>query len=67
MMNSSCPLSLLDTLAMENDRDMSVPGRAMSTYCPGQYAISVGSISLSTRCRMSWVTCSFDTTSATAS
>ena len=39
----------------------------MSTYWPGQYAISFGSTSLSTRCRMSWVTWSLESTSATAS
>ena len=65
MTNSSWPLSLLEMLAIENDRVSSVPGTAMSTYWPGQNAISVGSISLSTRWRMSWVTGSFETTSAT--
>ena len=37
----------------------------MSTYWPGKNLISAGSISRSTRCRMSWVTASLDTTSAT--
>ncbi len=67
MTNSSWPLSRLDVFAIENDRVASVPGIAMSTYWPGKNVISVGSTSRSTRCRMSWVTGSLDTTSATAS
>ncbi len=65
MTNSSCPLSRLDVLAMENERTASVPGTAMSMYWPGKNLISAGSISRSTRCRMSWVTGSLATTSAT--
>ncbi len=50
---------------MEKDRTASVPGMAMSMYWPGKNLISSGSIIRSTRCRMSWVTASLDTTSAT--
>ena len=67
MMNSSCPLSLADVLAIENDRVSFVPGTAISTYCPGKNLKSSVSTSLSTRCRMSCVTGLLATTSATAS
>jgi len=40
---------LQDVLAIENDRVSSVPGTAMSTYCPGKNLISRGSTSSSTR------------------
>ena len=54
-------------LAMEKDRVSSVPGTVMSTYWPGKNFSSAGPVSRSTRCRMSWVTGSLDTTSASAS
>ena len=66
MTNSSWPLSLLVVLAIENDRVTSASGIAMSTYWPGQYSICCGSTSRTTRWRMSCVTRSTDTTSATA-
>ena len=65
MTNSSRPLSRLEVFAIENDRTASVSGMAMSMYCPGKNLISSGSSSRSTRWRMSWVTASLDTTSAT--
>ena len=51
---------------MENERVAPDPGTSMSMYWPGKNLTSAGSISFSTRCRMSWVTGSLDTTSATA-
>ena len=63
--NSSVP-SLLEVLAIENERTWSVPGTAMSMYWPGKNLTSAGSTRRSTRCRMSCVTGSFETTSATA-
>ena len=66
MTNSSSPLSRLEVLAIEKERTAPVSGIAMSMYWPGKNLISVGSISRSTRCRMSWVTASLDTTSVTA-
>ena len=65
MTNSSRP-SLLEVLAIENDRTSPVPGTAMSMYWPGKKLTSAGSIRRSTRWRMSWVTWSLETTSATA-
>ena len=65
MTNSSSP-SLLEVFAIENDRTWSVPGTAMSMYWPGKNLTSPGSIRRSTRWRMSCVTGSLDTTSATA-
>ena len=66
MTNSSRPLSRLEVFAIENDRVASVPGTAMSMYCPGKNLTSAGSISRSTRCRRSCVTGSLATTSARA-
>jgi hypothetical protein len=65
MTNSSNP-SLLEVFAIENDRTWSVPGTLMSMYWPGKNLTSAGEISRSTRWRMSCVTASLDTTSATA-
>ena len=67
MMNSSRLLSRADVLAMENDRTSSVPGTVTSTYCPGKNLNSSSPVRASTRCRMSPVTGSLATTSATAS
>lgn len=57
---------MAEMFAMENDRVASEPGRAMSTYWPGKKRNSSGCASASTRCRMSWVTASLDTTVPTA-
>ena len=65
MTNSSSPPSRLEVFAIEKDRISSVPGTAMSMYWPGKNLISSGSSSRRIRCRMSWVTASLDTTSAT--
>jgi hypothetical protein len=65
MTNSSSP-SLLEVLAIENDRTWSVPGTEMSMYWPGKNFTSAGSTRRSTRWRMSCVTGSLETTSATA-
>ena len=62
MTNSKRP-SRFGVLAMENDRVAWWPGTWKSRYWPGKYLISSGSISLTTKCRMSWVTGSFATTS----
>ena len=64
MTNSSCPLSLEEVLAMENDRVVSVPGTVRSTYWPGKNVSSVGSTRRRTRLCMSGVTSSLETTSA---
>ena len=58
MTNSKMP-SRFGVLAMENDRVAWWPGTWKSMYWPGKYLISSGSISRTTRCRMSWVTGSF--------
>jgi hypothetical protein len=62
--NSKWP-SRPGTLAIENERLSAVSGTVMSRYCPGKNLISSGSTSFSTRWCRSWVTGSFDTTSAT--
>ena len=65
MTNSSSPVSRLVVLAMENERTASVPGMVKSMYWPGKNLIWSGSTSRTTRCRMSCVTASLDTTSTT--
>ena len=55
--------SRFGVFAMENDRVAWWPGTSKSMYWPGKYLISSGSISRTTRCRMSCVTGSFAITS----
>ena len=62
MTNSKMP-SRFGVFAMENDRVAWWPGTWKSRYWPGKNLISSGSISLTTRWRMSWVTGSFAMTS----
>ena len=67
MTNSSRSSSGVGTLAIEKDRLSSVPGTAMSTYWPGKKASGVSPSVRSTRCRMSPVTGSMLSTSASTS
>ena len=62
MTNSKMP-SRFGVFAIENERVAVWPGTWKSRYWPGKYLISSGSISLTTRWRMSWVSGWFPMTS----